>query len=123
MKTFGEFFTAVKQWAEENGNIDAQIFMEEWQTLVSEEKWQEAMAMEFSKGLFLAFAEDMANYFRERLRGICGDKLYQMTMESGHEFLPAIAEIGKQFGIQAETSEIDTPLSMSDALIRAQRFA
>ena len=121
MNKFGEFFDAIEKWAKENGNMDAQIFLEEWVALPSEVTWEEARAMDFSEGLFLNFAEDMATYFQERIQGICTDALWAHTMERGHAFLKAIAETGRQFGLMVQDNEIDVPLSFGDALVRAQQ--
>ncbi len=119
MKTFGEFFDTVSDWAKREGNVDAQIFMEEWPALATPEKWQEARALEFAEDLFRNFAEDMATYIRERIAGIDGEELYDMTMDDGHSFLQTIADQGRIFGLVIETDEVDVPLSPSDAIARA----
>jgi len=121
MRKFSEFFDTVQSWAKENHNIDAQIFMEDWVALSTPDKWQEARDMDFSEGLFFAFAEDMSTFFRERIQGIDGDELWTMTMESGHEFLKALAGIGRQFDLVVQDNDVDVPLSPGDAIIRTSR--
>ena len=72
LKTYGEFIAAV----EETQCIYAQTFLEEWKALATEEKWQKIRPMPLTKELVLAFAEDMANYFRETISSTCGEELY-----------------------------------------------
>jgi len=123
MKPFGEFFDAINKWAEEQGNVDAKIHMEVWTKVVSPATWEEARAMELSAELFRNFAEDMAAYIRERIAGICTDALLDSTMNRGHAFLRATAEIGRQFGLEVQDDEVDVPLSLSDALVRSSPAA
>ena len=118
MKSFGEFFDSVQRWAASEHNVDAQIYLEEWIGLVTPEKWQEARGLELADDLFTNFAEDMHSYVVERLQGICGDELYTMTMQSGHEFLKKIASIGKEYGIEMSEDQIDIPFTLSDHLVR-----
>lgn len=116
IKTFGEFWEQANDWARQNDNMEAALIMEEWRSLVSAERWSECLSMEFTEDLFVAFGEDMATYFRERICGIYTDALWMRVIKSGHDFLVAITSIAKSFGVIAE---VDAPLSFGDALIRA----
>ena len=119
METFGQFFDAVRGKVKAGFNPEAEGFLDEWVALVSAERWEEVRATELSEGWLQSFAEDMATYFAQRIQGICGDELWQHTIERGHEFLRAIAETGRQFGLNVEDSDVDVGLSPSDTIIRA----
>lgn len=118
MKTFGEFFDAVEQWAEENAN-EGEFHLENWVALSTPEKWEQARKTELTLEHFRFFAEDMASYIMERLQGICTDALYQVVTQEGHEFLKAIIEIGRTSGLQFADNEINLPLTPTEALARA----
>ena len=113
LKTYGEFIAAV----EETQCIYAQTFLEEWKALATEEKWQKIRPMPLTKELVLAFAEDMANYFRETISSTCGEELYAEEKESGHAFLREICTKAVALGIDVKIEEIDTFLTMTDLLI------
>ena len=115
--TYGEFIDLMEKLAEETGNVDAQISIEEWKALATEEQWKEFRPLPLGPGLVISFAEDMAFYFRERIAGICTDELYVHIKKESHAFLRQVYEKAAKFGVQLELNQIDAPLTPSEAMI------
>jgi hypothetical protein len=121
MRTFGEFYDAVYGWCTAKSYFEGHTHMKDWTEIPNPEvTWEEARAMEFSGGLFNAFAQDMATYLMERVQRICTDALWQRTMTEGHEFLKAITQTGRDFGLNVMDYEVDVPLSFFDSLARGE---
>jgi len=113
LKTYGEFIDAVG----ETECMYAQFFLEEWKALATEEKWNNIKSMPLTKELVLAFAEDMANYFRRTISHTCVEELYTERTKRGHVFLREIHAKAVALGIDVKIEEIDIFLTMTELLI------
>ena len=54
----------MEKLAEETGNVNAQIFIEDWKVLATEEQWREFRPLPLISDLIINFAEDIASYFK-----------------------------------------------------------
>ena len=112
-KTYGEFIAAM----EKTEHFGAQIFIEIWKALATEAQWQEYRPMPLTKELVFNFAEDMANYFRNRISNIETEALYLSEIEESHAFLREIWEKATAFGIDVQLEEIDTWLTPTEIML------
>ncbi len=117
MATFGEFYDALGKWVEENSNYMALSFLDLWPNEVHDIRWRER---ELSELHILEFAGSAAGEFISILRGTCTDAAYSDRIQCGHEFLRTIAKTATQMGVEIEIHHVDTPLSISDALVMGQ---
>ena len=117
-KTFGDFFSKVEE-ALKDDVIDANFFVEQWVKMVSEERWEEVKATPLTLELVIAFAEDMASMYWERISSIETDALYSMTIDEGHAFLKRIHKIATELELKVDIRQIDSPLTFSDSLLRS----
>jgi len=122
MTKYGEFVDAMREVAKGAGG-EAETHFEAWCAMATEEQWKEFREMPLSKELVAAFAEDMANAFREVIALTDGEELYEMRMEDGHAFLQGIQAKCVELGIDVSGIRIDVPLSLSDGLRMAQLTA
>jgi hypothetical protein len=117
--TYGEFVDLMEKIAKDTGNVDAQINIEDWKALATEEQWKEFRPLLLTPELVINFAEDMASYFWEHISGTCIDELYMQRKKDGHEFLRKIHEAVVGLDIDIDIRKIDVPLSPSDILVDA----
>ena len=111
--TFGDFYDEV----EKIPNVEAAVHMEMWVALVDDAKWQEVRASALTEEWVRCFAEDMMNYWRERMQGICTDALYESAGRRGREFMDHIKAVAKGFGYDIAAT-CDAPATLSEALTR-----
>ena len=116
-KTYGEFIAAMEEVAVEISSVNAEIFLEQWKALATEEDWQKFRPMLLTKELVLRFAEDMALYYAKVISRTETKKLYVSRVEDGHAFLREIHAKAKAFGIDIEIEEIDVPLTPTDSIV------
>jgi hypothetical protein len=114
VRTYGEFVDSVSQ----TEIFPAQMFLKEWKDLATEKEWKEYRQLPLTRNLVLNFADDMAIYFRARLKGISGEELWNSTKEEGHRFLREVHAKAGQLGIEVEADEIDVPLTITDLLVK-----
>ncbi len=113
MNTFGEFYDVIV--VANAGAVESEMYMEEWESLVDQQRWDEVLAMELTEGLIKCFAEDMHTYIRERMVGICTDELYESVFVAGREFLKIITQVSKEFGVDV-AQVCGLPLTISEAI-------
>lgn len=111
--TYGQFIDLV----EKTEYAEARIFIEEWKAIATEEEWKEYRPLPLMPDLVIRFAEDMADYFRERLSGICTDALYERVAKDAHAFLVEVFEKAKQLGIHVDIERVNLPVTITEALI------
>jgi len=63
MRTFGEFYDAVFQWADECGFSEAILFLEKWRDTIPEEHWEGLRARMLDYDLFYIFASGVTDMF------------------------------------------------------------
>ncbi len=111
--TYGQFLDLVEKT--EIG--EAKIFIADWKAFASEEEWAEFRLFALTSGLVILFAKDAADYFRQRLSGICTDALYARVAEDAHAFLVEVFEKAKQLGVQMDIKLVDSPVTITEVLI------
>lgn len=108
--TYGDFIDSVSK----TECIEAQLFIDEWKALATEEEWQEYRPMLLTPELVTNFAEDMAKYFRDTIATTDVEELYEMRKLWGHAFLAEVWAKAANLGVKVELNQIDAPLSASE---------
>ena len=121
MPTFEEFFVEMEKWAEENRSVDAQFFLENARHSLPKEKWEKLSSEPLTSENLVKLAQYISSMFKQVLMGTCTEKLYEIIMNDDHAFLRAMYEKAKEFGVEVDIEQIDTPLTMSDSLKMAQQ--
>lgn len=116
-RTYGEFIDLMEKLAEETGNVDAQIAIEDWKALATEKQWKEFRPLLLTSDLVINFAEDMASSFREHISGTYTNELYVQRKKDGHAFLKKVYEKAVELGVKVEHGQIDAALTPSEVMI------
>ena len=116
MKTYGEFIDAMEKVAEDWRFVEGQTFLERWKKLATEEQWKKYRPMKLRKEEVIAFAQDMAGYYREVIGGTCVEELYYGRIDQGHAFLAEIHKKALESGIEVRLEEIDQPLTALETM-------
>ena len=111
--TYEQFFDLVKKT--EIG--EARIIIEDWEAPADEEERARFHSLALTPELVITFAENVANYFEQRLSGICTDALYERITKDAHAFLVEVFEKAKQLGVQVDIEKVNLPVTITEALI------
>ena len=108
MKTFGEFFDTLSQWANGEGlHVEVMIFLDKWKDGVSEGNWEKVRALPMTEELFYDFVEEMAKNFRLRLSGISSYAILAgHTQERAQEFFRIVALKGHDCGLKVDEARL-----------------
>jgi len=92
------------------------IKLEEWKALATEEQWREYRSKVLEKGHVIAFAQDIAGYYRDVIRGTCVEELYYDRIKQGHDFLTEIHKKAIESGIEVKLEEVNQPLAIAETM-------
>jgi hypothetical protein len=116
MITYGEFIDYIEKIAEDWRFVEGQTFLEEWKALATEEQWREYRSKVLEKGHVIAFAQDIAGYYRDVIRGTCVEELYYDRIKQGHDFLTEIHKKAIESGIEVKLEEVNQPLAIAETM-------
>lgn len=111
--TYGQFIDLVEKT--EIG--EAKIIIEDREAPADEEERARFHSLALTPELVITFAENMANYFEQRLSGVCTDALYERITKDAHAFLVEVFEKAKQLGVQIDIKLVDLPVTITEALM------
>ncbi len=111
--TYEQFLDLVKKT--EIG--EARIIIEDREAPADEEERARFHSLALTPELVITFAENVTNYFEQRLSGICTDALYERMTRDAHAFLVEVCEKAKQLGIQVDIKKVNLPVTITEALI------
>jgi hypothetical protein len=107
VRTFGEFFEALVEWAAGERNVDASICLINWDGLFIEDEFR---AKPLSDETLDAFAGTMRVFLQERVARATETNEYARTLRCGHEFLRGIANTGTDFGLSVDIKCVDVAI-------------
>ena len=96
---------------------EARIIIEDREAPADEEERARFHSLALTPELVITFAENVANYFEQRLSGICTDALYKRMAKDAHAFLVEVFEKAKRLGVQVDIKKVNLPVTITEALI------
>ncbi len=117
--TFGDFWDEVAK----THTLEGEVWLDQWREetgLKNRDIWLEYRQLFLDEQLVFNFTQDILCLFRERLRNIGTNELYQSTSENGRAFLCDIQAVGLTFGIDL-SPVINTSVTLIEFLAQSKQ--